>query len=460
MTALPKSCIIGAGCSGFTTAKALQDRGLPFDIFEMTGDIGGTWNFNNPGGTSACYQSLHIDTSKTRMQFADFPIPADFPDYPHHAQILSYFTAYVDNFDLRRKITFNTRVEKAVRGGDGVWSVTLSTGETRRYDALFVCNGHHWDPNTPEFPGNFTGIEMHSHAYRTPFSPHDLVGKNVLVVGMGNSAMDIASELAQKPIAKKLMVAARRGVWIFPKYINGHPPDKGAAPPWLPNWLYRFIMKRMVIRAVGHMKNYGLPEPEHHPADAHPSVSGEFLTRAGCGDVKMKPNIAEKMGNQVKFTDGSVEDVDAIIYATGYNITFPFLDHHTAPVIDNHIGLFKRIWRPGTPNLFFMGLAQPLPTLVNLAEQQAKWIAAFLKGEYVLPDQAEMEQVIVSDEAAAMGRYYKSRRHTMQVNFDKYCIDIGMEQTRGAARAKAGGWGGTRLPVPAQAKIEAKAIAA
>lgn len=448
MTALPKSCIIGAGCSGFTTAKALQDRGLPFDIFEMTGAIGGTWNYNNPGGKSACYQSLHIDTSKTRMQFQDFAIPANFPDYPHHAQILSYFNAYVDHFDLRRKITFNTRVERAARGEDGVWTVTLSTGETRRYDALFVCNGHHWDPNTPDFPGTFDGIEMHSHAYRTPFEPYDLVGKNVLVVGMGNSAMDIASELAQKPIAKKLMVAARRGVWIFPKYINGRPPDKGTAPAWLPTWFYRFAMKRMVVKAVGHMKNYGLPEPEHHPADAHPSVSGEFLTRAGCGDIAMKPNIAEKLGKQVKFTDGSVEDVDAIIYATGYNITFPFLDQTTAPVVDNHIGLFKRIWRPETPNLFFMGLAQPLPTLVNLAERQAKWIAAFLKGEYVLPPKAEMEQVIADDEQKAMGRYYKSRRHTQQINFDKYCIDIAMEQQRGEVRATSGGWGGAKLPIP------------
>ncbi len=448
MVALPKSCIVGAGCSGFTTAKALQDRGLPFDIFEMTGAIGGTWNYDNPGGKSACYQSLHIDTSKTRMQFQDFPIPANFPDYPHHAQVLSYFNDYVDAFGLRDKITFNTRVDRAVRGPDGVWDVTLSTGETRRYDALFVCNGHHWDPNTPEFPGAFDGVEFHSHAYRSPFAPHDLVGKNVLVVGMGNSAMDIASELAQKPIAKKLMVAARRGVWIFPKYINGHPPDKGVAPAWVPEWLYRFIMKRMVVRAVGRMKNYGLPEPEHHPADAHPSVSGEFLTRAGCGDIHMKPNIAEKSGRQVKFADGTLEDVDAIIYATGYNITFPFLDAATAPVVDNHIGLFKRIWRPGIPNLFFMGLAQPLPTLVNFAERQAKWVASFLMGEYVLPSDGDMEKAIVDDEAAAMGRYYKSRRHTMQVNFDKYCRDIEMERRRGAARAKAGGWGGGKLPIP------------
>ena len=461
MTALPKSCIIGAGCSGFTTAKALQDRGLPFDLFEATGAIGGTWNYNNPGSASACYQSLHIDTSKTRMQFQDYPIPDSFPDYPHHAQILQYFNDYVDHFKLRDKITFNTRVERAARRADGVWEVTLSTGETRLYDALFVCNGHHWDPNTPSFPGTFDGIEIHSHAYRTPFEPHNLVGKNVLVVGMGNSAMDIASELAQKPIAKKLMVAARRGVWIFPKYINGHPPDKGVAPSWMPQWLYRFVMKRMVIKAVGHMKNYGLPEPVHHPADAHPSVSGEFLTRAGCGDVTIKPNIAEKAGRQVKFTDGSVEDVDAIIYATGYNITFPFLGQDIAPVVDNHIGLFKRIWRPGIPNLFFMALAQPLPTLVNLAERQAKWLASFLMGEYALPPVEEMEKVIVADEEAAMGRYYKSRRHTMQINFDRYCADIEMERQRGRARALAAGYGKDKLPIPALAEarpgIEAQA---
>ena len=280
-------------------------------------------------------------------------------------------------------------------------------------------------------------------------------GKNVLVVGMGNSAMDIASELAQKPIAKRLMVAARRGVWIFPKYINGHPPDKGVAPSWMPQWLYRWAMKRMVVKAVGHMKNYGLPEPEHHPADAHPSVSGEFLTRVGCGDVTIKPNVAEKMGRQVKFTDGSVEDVDAIIYATGYNITFPFLGQDVAPVVDNHIGLFKRIWRPGIPNLFFMGLAQPLPTLVNLAERQARWLAAFLMGDYALPPVDEMEKTIIADEEAAMGRYYKSRRHTMQISFDKYCLDIAREWKRGQERAKAAGYGPDHLPVPPLAQSAA-----
>ncbi|WP_012478223.1 flavin-containing monooxygenase [Comamonas thiooxydans] len=226
---LPKVCIIGAGCSGFTTAKALADRGIPFDCFDMSDQIGGNWVFKNKNGRSACYQSLHIDTSKYRMQFEDLPIPSHFPDYPHHSQVLEYFNAYVDRFGLRKRITFNTEVTKAELMPDKTWRVTLSNGETRSYGALVVANGHHWDQYIPSFPGTFDGPSFHSHRYIDPFEPVDMRGKRILVVGMGNSAMDIASELSQKPIAKRLVVAARRGVWIFPKYINGKVPDKGHA---------------------------------------------------------------------------------------------------------------------------------------------------------------------------------------------------------------------------------------
>lgn len=437
--ALPKSCIIGAGCSGFTTAKALKERGLPFDCYEMSSVIGGNWVYKNPNGLSSCYQSLHIDTSKYRLQFTDFPISEDFPDYPHHSQLLAYFNAYVDHFRLREHIHLNTRVERASRAEDGKWLITLSTGETKTYDALFVCNGHHWDAYTPNFPGHFDGIEMHAHNYLTPFEPHDMRGKNVLVVGMGNSAMDIASELSQRPIAKRLFVAARRGVWILPKYINGQPPDKGVAPAWMPDWLMRRVMKSMIVKAVGHMKDYGLPEPEHHPADAHPSVSGEFLTRVGCGDITVLKNIKEKRGKTILFEDGREEAIDVIIYATGYNVSFPFLDDTLIKVENNHLPLFKRIMKPGIDNLFFMGLAQPLPTLVNFAERQARWMADYLAGGYALPSRDEMEKTIAEDEGRDIGHYYSSRRHTMQVNFDRYCREIEAEWAKGKKRAKAAG---------------------
>ncbi|MGH6928295.1 MAG: flavin-containing monooxygenase, partial [Dongiaceae bacterium] len=196
------------------TAKALKDRGIAFDCFEMSDRIGGLWAFENPNGRSAAYRSLHIDTSKGRLQFDDFPIPADYPHYPHHSQVLAYLESYADRFDLKRSIALSTEVKNATRGRDGLWRVTLSTGDVRTYDALFVCNGHHWNPRwpSPPYPGTFAGQQMHVHSYRDPFTPFDLRGKRVLVVGLGNSAMDVASELSPRHLAKKLFVSTRRGI--------------------------------------------------------------------------------------------------------------------------------------------------------------------------------------------------------------------------------------------------------
>ncbi len=432
------TCIIGAGCSGFTTAKRLKERGLPFDIYEKSDRVGGNWAYQNPNGMSACYQSLHIDTSKWRLAFEDYPVPADWPDFPHHSLMDGYFNAYVDHFGLRELIRFNTGVDKCEQRSDGRWDVTLSTGETKIYDTVVVANGHHWSPNTPEFPGRFDGEQIHAHAYRTPFDPIDMRGKTVVVVGLGNSAVDIASELSQRPIAKKLFVSARRGVWVMPKYFNGAPSDKSLLPPWLPGWAKRKLAAWAIKRSIGAMEDYGLPAPDHKPLEAHPTVSGEFLVRCGSGDITARPIITELMGRQVKFADGSVEDVDVIVYATGYKMRFPFLADADAPVRDNHLPLFKRLVQPDPRlhSLWFMGLAQSLPTLVNLAEQQSKLLAAWLDGRYALPSPDEMRAAIAADEKLHRGHYYASSRHTMQVDFDVYVRDLLRELRAGAGRVE------------------------
>ena len=145
-----KVCIIGAGCSGITTAKRLKDHGIDYDQFELSDDVGGNWYFRNPNGRSSVYESLHIDTSKTRLQFEDFPVPEEWPDFPSHRLMHDYFRAYVDEFGLRDGIEFEIGVDRAVRSADGGWDVTLSTGETRSYTDLVVANGHHWKPRLPE----------------------------------------------------------------------------------------------------------------------------------------------------------------------------------------------------------------------------------------------------------------------------------------------------------------------
>lgn len=434
-----KVCIIGAGCSGITVAKRLKDYGIGYEQFDASDDIGGNWYYNNPNGMSACYQSLHIDTSKWRLAFEDYPVPADWPDFPHHAQLLQYFRDYAAHFGLREAITFNTRVEKAERQADGGWRVRLQGGEVREYEALVVANGHHWAARIPEYPGTFTGEQLHSHAFRSAFAPVNCVGKRVLVVGMGNSAMDIASELSQRSIAARLYVSARRGVWVLPKYYKGQPIDKNPAPAWMPRKMRNWLGARLIKGLVGRMSDYGLPEPEIGPFDAHATVSGEFLLRAGSGDVAMKPGIARLDGDGVVFADGSREALDVIVWATGYDIRFPFFDDPAfcADADNRPPPLFKRIMKPEVPDLFYAGLGQPLPTLVNFAEQQSKLIATFLAGVYTPPAPAEMHKIIAADEAFHTGHFYAARRHTIQLDFDAYVRDLKKEITRGTGRVKA-----------------------
>lgn len=429
-----KVCIIGAGCSGFTMAKRLKDYGIPYDCFEMSDEIGGNWYYKNPNGLSSCYQSLHIDTSKWRLAFEDFPVPDDWPDFPHHGQLFEYFKDYVAHFGLRDSITFNTSVDKAVQAEDGSWAVTLSSGETRTYRALLVCNGHHWDARTPEYPGTFDGYQVHSHHYRDPFEPYDFRGKRVMVVGGGNSAMDISSELSQRPLAERLFISMRRGVWVLPKYLDGQPADKAVLPSWMPVGVGRALARAKIKKTIGRMEDYGLPKPDHEPLSGHPSVSGEFLTRVGCGDICPKGAIDRLDRDSVIFADGSRETIDAIVWATGYNINFPFFTDTALQPVENQFPLFKRIFKPGVENLYFLGLAQPLPTLVNFAEQQSKLVAAHLAGDYILPAADDMADAITADEKVHIGHFYDSPRHTMQVDFALYVRDLLKEIDRGKSR--------------------------
>jgi hypothetical protein len=436
----PHVCIIGAGCSGITTAKRLKEFGVAYDQLEMSDDVGGNWYFRNPNGRSAVYESLHIDTSTRRLEFEDFPAPADYPDFPHHTLIHDYFKAYVDHFGLRDAITFGTAVERARRSPDGGWDVTLSTGEARHYTDLVVANGHHWKPRVPDWPGEFAGDLIHSHAYVNPFEPVEMRGKRVVVVGMGNSAMDIASELSFPWMASTLHVSARRGVWVLPKYRGGVAADKVMAPPDIPKDVALTASRQLIRDLVGSMSGYGLPEPDHEPLSAHPSVSADFLTKAGSGDIHMLPAIERFDGHTVHLVDGSSVEADVVVAATGYEMSFPFFDDDEVdlhPDAEHRYPLFKRMIKPGVDHLYFMGLAQSSPTIVNLAEQQSKLLARLLTGRYALPSVEEQEQIMRADEAFHLEQYYAAPRHTIQIDFGRYVVDLLAEIEAGEARASA-----------------------
>ena len=428
-----RACVIGAGSSGITVVKALRDAGVPFDCFEKSDRVGGNWVFGNKNGMSSAYRGLHINTSRDRMQYSDFPMPRSYPDFPHHSQIAEYFERYVDHFGIRSAITFETGVTHAELAADGRFRVRTDRGHDARYDALLVANGHHWDPAWPDppFPGELDGVVMHSHDYH---SPDPLRGKRVLVLGMGNSAMDIACESSD--VAERTFLAARRGAHVIPTDRFGRPLDRIVTSARVPFFVRRALGRGLYRLAVGDMTRYGLPRPDHELGQAHPTISGRILDRLTHGAITPKPNIERLAGDRVRFVDGSEERVDVVIYCTGYKVTFPFFDPAFVSAKDNDLPLFMRFFHPVYSRLMFVGLLQPLGAIMPIAEAQGRWAAKYLRGEYALPSKAEIARRMKAERDAMFARYVRSKRHTMQVDFDDYLAALEREVRAGQRRAR------------------------
>ncbi len=428
----PRVCVIGAGSSGIASCQVLHARGIPFVCFEKGSEVGGNWRYMNDNGMSSAYDSLSINTSRRIMEYATYPMPQDYPDFPTHRQIAAYFDAYVDHFGFREQIRFRTEVTQVARApGGGGWEVTLGDGATTRYEAVMVANGHHWDPRWPEppFPGEFHGEEIHAHHYKTP---EGYEGKRVLVLGIGNSACDIAVETSR--VSEQTFIAMRRGAWVIPKYFGSTPSDE-LAPEWLsarlPFSLQRWFFTRRVKSSNGRPQDFGLPKPDHKLGEAHPTVSSDLYGRIGHGRVKVKPNIARLEGDSVRFADGSVERIDRIVYCTGYKISFPFFDSSLLdPSGDNRIELYRRVVQPDLGGLFFIGLIQPLYAIMPLAELQSEWVADLLEGRVRLPDRSTMIADIASEQAVMRKRYVASKRHTIQVDGPPYKAQLKSERKR------------------------------
>jgi hypothetical protein len=367
-------------------------------------------------------------------------MPDHYPDYPDHFQMAAYFDEYVDHFGLRERIQFRTEV-RSVEPAGGEWEVVVAgTGgeeRTETYGSVLVANGHHWDPRWPEpaFPGSeqFEGEQIHAHHYR---EPDVLRGKRVLVLGIGNSAADIAVESSR--IAEKTFLATRRGAYVLPKYLNGKPIDETTTElvSRVPLSVQRFFAMKALGIAAGQMTTYGLPRPDHKLFEAHPTVSSELLPRLGHGDISPKPNIDRFTGARtVRFADGSEEEIDLVVYCTGYRISFPFFRPEVFAAPDNRLPLYRRVVSIERPGLYFIGFIQPLGPIMPLAEAQCEWIADLLAGRASLPSPAEMREDVAAEEGRMNRRFVASKRHTVEVDFHPYLREIRRERKRAAQAA-------------------------
>jgi cation diffusion facilitator CzcD-associated flavoprotein CzcO len=309
-------------------------------------------------------------------------MPNAYPDYPGHHQILAYLRAYADRHGLRAKAEFNAPVNHA-RPDGASWILELASGEQRRYSGLIVATGLQWTPRTPEVPGRFDGEAYHSAAYH---SARQVEGKRVLVVGGGNSGCDIAVDASTRAAATFLSL--RRGYWIIPKHVFGVPADVfGHRGPQLPYWLERPILETLLRLLVGDVTRLGLPAPDHHLFQTHPILNSQILHALSHGEVAVRSDLEAFDGDGALFAGGRREELDVVIFATGYRRTLPILpvDVHREGEVES---LFLNVFHRRHPNLFVVGFFETDGGSYPLIDLQCELIARLIRAGREAPEKA------------------------------------------------------------------------
>jgi hypothetical protein len=382
-------CVIGAGPSGIAAGKNCAEAGLDFTVFEKNDKVGGNWVFNAKTGHSSVYENTHIISSKVWSEYEDFPMPDDYPDYPSHRQLQAYFESYAKHFGVYDRIRFNHTVKHVTRGAAaGKWVVEFDddAGQERveEFDVLMVANGHHWNPKYPEYPGTFTGRFMHSHDFKG--IDESWRGKNVLIIGAGNSACDVAVEAAR--IAGSVRLSMRSPQWFLPKFLFGMPSDVFAArtPAWVPTPIKQFVLTKMLYVLQGSYLKYGLPVNTKPVLSHHPTLNSDLLDFIRHGRIAPRPAVARMDGDEVEFVDGRREPYDIVCACTGFWTTFPFFDRE---FIDyqraEKIALYRKMMHADYDNLYFIGLFQPVGCIWPMADYQAKLACLEILGRYARP---------------------------------------------------------------------------
>jgi len=420
--------VIGAGPSGLTAVKNLLQAGCRDVVCYDEGHrIGGNWAYTDDPGRVSVYESAHTISSRRLSSFDDFPMPEAYPDFPSHRQLLAYFADYARTFGLDRHVRLGARVERCRLREDGRWLVRVvanGTTTTETFDALLVCSGHHRQPVIPRYPGTFSGRIVHSSGYKRP---EVWRGKRVLVVGAGNSAADIAVDLAR--VASRVALSMREGAYVVPKLVFGRPADVVYAfwRRWVPLRLLRSALRLWLRFAVGRWERYGLAAPVTTPLAKPPIVNAGLLAALRDGRVVARRGIERYDGRTVHFVDGTGEEFDAIVMATGFRVWYPFLPE---PVVDRDTKapppLYLRMMHPTVPNVFFIGLFQPIGCIWRLADHQARIAALQISGR--LPRPADIDARIRRQVAEVRRQSDPVLRHGIEVDYHTF----GRELTRTA----------------------------
>ena len=430
--------VIGAGACGLCAAKYLSQAGFDVTIFEIGTQIGGLWCFMNDNQRSSAYRTLHINTSRGVTRFHDLDFDADVQAFPDHADMHAYLVKYARHFDLVRRIRFQSRVVDIrplfdpETGEAPAWEVALEEGGTDRFDAVVVASGHLSVPlHVPMFHDDFTGEYVHGHDYK---APEPYVGKRICVIGVGNSACDIAGDVCVT--APRCVLVARSGVLILPKLFCGIPftdITRRIQRPWIPAWLRRKLTAWLTYLVHGSMAKLGFKALDKR---AHVTSNGTIVTDIAYSRITVKQGIERIDGRTIHFVDGTAEEFDTLIAATGYLIDLPFISRDIVPLEDNRLELYKRMVQPGWPGLYLMGFFNTDTALNMVYEHQARWVRDIELGEARLPTKTEMKADMAAKRAWVEATYKDSPRHTIEEEHVPYIGELktSLRRMRKAAR--------------------------
>ncbi|KAJ0581277.1 putative indole-3-pyruvate monooxygenase [Helianthus annuus] len=317
--------IVGAGPSGLAVSACLKEQCIPFVVIERADCIASLWQ-------KRTYDRLKLHLPKKFCQLPNLPFPEDYPEYPTKKQFIAYLENYAQKFDIKPQ--FNECVQSAKYDeACKLWRVvTASTsGSETEYicQMLVVATGENAEGVVPEIDGleEFSGEVIHAKDYK---SGQKYTGKKVLVVGCGNSGMEVSLDLSNHN-AKPSMVV-RSSVHVLPREIMGKSTFDLAMMlmKWLPLWLVDKLLLMLTWFILGNIQKYGIKRPSLGPLELKnhhgktPVLDIGALEKIRSGEIKVVPGIKRFNSNSVELVNGETLDIDSVVLATGYRSNVPF----------------------------------------------------------------------------------------------------------------------------------------
>ncbi len=333
--------VIGGGPAGLATSRELARRRIAHVVLER-GRAGESWR--------NCYDSLRLHTGKHLSKLPGRPFPRSAPLFPSRDDLVRYLEEYAEVFGL--PVREGAAVEAAAPANGG-WRVRLSNGEELEARAVVVATGIMSNPYVPDIPGRdaFTGRVIHSIEYRNP-EPYR--GRRVLVVGVGNSGGEIASELGRAGV--DVTIAIRSGANVVPLTIAGVPIQYLS---WLMRPLPRGVRERIaaaVRRASDRRRGPPpFPRPAHSPLDAIPLIGFHLVDAIRAGQVAMQGTPTAFTPTGVRFDDGTEQEFDDVILATGFRAALGILGGRVRTNARGFALRTDRVRSADLPGLWFVG---------------------------------------------------------------------------------------------------------